>query len=146
MSDVNIVLTKMPHELLLPAPPFLFVDRVLAFDGTTLHCRKQVGYNEPYLVGHFPGNPIVPGVHLIEMANQAGALLEIALRGAVLTEGYLANVKSFTFFNPVRPGDALAIKVERVGELGSYSTVKAFIGFEGEKRKAAKGEVVLYFR
>ncbi len=145
-DDQNLIFEKMPHELLKPAPPFLFVDRVDSFDGAVLICRKQVGYNEPYLAGHFPGNPVVPGVLLIEMANQAGALLAIARLGATFSEGYLARTGNFTFYNFARPGDCLAIRMEYKEQAGNFFTARALITFHGEKKKAARGEVILYLR
>lgn len=144
----NIVFSKMPHELLKTAPPFLFVDKVHEFDRAEqkIICSKQVGYNEPYLAGHFPGDPIVPGVLITEMAVQASALLLTAINDQALEEGYLVRTKEFSFYNPVRPGSCLMLRVELLEHTGNFVTTKALITFQGEKRKAAKGEVVLFLR
>jgi len=144
----NIVFSKMPHELLKTAPPFLFVDKVHEFDSVNqrIVCAKQVGYNEPYFAGHFPGDPIVPGVLLIEMAGQASALLLTAINDRTLEEGYLVRTKEFTFYNAVRPGSCLMIRVELVEQTGNFVTTKALLTLQGEKRKVAKGEVVLFLR
>lgn len=144
----NIVFLKMPHELLKTAPPFLFVDKVQEFDREEqrIVCSKLVGYNEPYLAGHFPGDPIVPGVLIIEMAVQASALLLTAINDEVLQEGYLVRTKDFSFYNPVRPGSCLMLRVELLEHTGNFVTTKALITIQGEKRKVAKGEVILFLR
>jgi len=144
----NIVFARRPHELLKTAPPFLFVDKVHEFDREEqrIICSKQVGYNEPYLAGHFPGNPIVPGVLITEMAVQASALLLTAINDEVLEEGYLVRTKEFSFYNPVQPGSSLMLRVELVEHTGNFVTTKALITLQGEKRKIAKGEVVLFLR
>ncbi len=140
----NIVFQKAPHELLKTAPPFLFVDRVHEFYDDILVCSKQVGYNEPYFAGHFPGNPVVPGVLVVEMATQASALLMTARPDSKLTAGYLVRIKDFTFYHQVKPGDCLSIRVELKEETGNYVTTKALVTFWGEKKKVARGEVILY--
>ncbi|KJS23177.1 MAG: hypothetical protein VR72_02705 [Clostridiaceae bacterium BRH_c20a] len=138
----------MPHELLKTAPPFLFVDKVHEFnrEEKRLICSKQVGYNEPYFAGHFPGDPIVPGVLIIEMAVQASALLLTAINNTGLEEGYLVRTKDFSFYNAAKPGSCLMIQVELKEHTGNFVTAKALVTFQGEKRKAAKGEVVLFLR
>lgn len=147
-GETNIIYTKKPHELLKMTPPFLFIDKINEFDSEqkTLLCSKLVGYNEPYLAGHFPGQPIVPGVLMIEMAAQASALLMTALNDKVLEEGYLVRAKDFSFYNMAMPGCCLMIKVQLQEHTGSFLTTKAVITFQGEKKKAAKGEVVLFLR
>ncbi|KUO64324.1 MAG: hypothetical protein APF84_09815 [Gracilibacter sp. BRH_c7a] len=147
-DEKNIIFSKRPHQLLKTAPPFLFIDKVHEFDSEQkiLLCSKQVGYNEPYLAGHFPGEPIVPGVLLIEMAAQASALLLIALNNTGFEEGYLVRTKDFSFYNAAIPGSCLMIKVQLQEHTGNFLTTKAIITFKGEKKKAAKGEVVLFLR
>lgn len=147
-DETNIIYTKKPHELLKMTPPFLFIDRINEFDSEqkVLLCSKQVGYNEPYLAGHFPGQPIVPGVLMVEMAAQASALLVTALNNTVLEEGYLVRVKDFSFYNMAIPGCCLMIKVQLQENTGGFLTTKAVITFQGEEKKAAKGEVVLFLR
>ena len=147
-DEKNIVFSKRPHELLKTAPPFLFVDKVHEFDSEQqiLLCSKQVGYNEPYLAGHFPGDPIVPGVLIIEMAVQASALLLMAINNAGFEEGYLVRTKDFSFYNAARPGSCLMIKVQFQEYTGNFLTAKALVTFQDDKKKAAKGEVVIFLR
>jgi 3-hydroxyacyl-[acyl-carrier-protein] dehydratase len=141
------VLTKRPHDILKQAAPFLFIDRVLRQEGQEIECVKHLAYNEPYFAGHFPGEPIVPGVLMIEMAAQASMLLSIALEDAESTEpriGYLVRTQDFRFYNPGRPGDSLHILVEMKERLGNYHTTKVRIVNGHDQSRIAKGELVFF--
>ncbi|MFP2929964.1 3-hydroxyacyl-ACP dehydratase FabZ family protein [Pyxidicoccus sp. 3LG] len=134
-----------PHLLLRQAPPFLFIDRVLEIQEGQITCLKNVTYGEPYLQGHFPGDPIVPGVLLVEMCAQACMLL--AQHGAASQgprTGYLAKVCEFTFHRPVRPGDSLLIHVELEGKTGGYQTVKAQVRLQGTQERVCRGRLVAF--
>lgn len=141
------VLDKRPHEILKQAPPFLFIDRVLRLEGNEIECVKHLAYNEPYFAGHFPGEPIVPGVLMIEMAAQASMLLSISLENSDQTEpriGYLVRTQDFRFYNPGRPGDSLHIIVEMKEQLGNYHTTKARIINGHDQSRIAKGELIFF--
>lgn len=101
--DVRHVL---PHRY-----PFLLVDRVLSQDGDDFVCLKNVTVNEPFFQGHFPGEPIMPGVLIVEALAQAAAV-GLALREGDLggTTGYLAGVENARFRRKVVPGDALRLE------------------------------------
>lgn len=141
------ILEKTPQEILKQAPPFLFIDRVLRFDGKELECVKHLAYNEPYFAGHFPGGPILPGVLMIEMAAQASMLLSIALEGLEITEpriGYLVRTQDFRFYNPGRPGDSLHILVQMKERVGDYHTTKAILMNGHTGAKLGKGELTFF--
>ncbi|BFT74188.1 3-hydroxyacyl-ACP dehydratase FabZ family protein [Paenibacillus sp. P36] len=141
------VLNRPPHQILKQAPPFLFIDRVIRLEGSTIECVKNVAYNEPYFAGHFPGEPIVPGVLMIEMAAQASMLLSIALEDLDKAEariGYLVRTQDFRFINPSRPGDTLHIIVEMKEKLGNYHTTKVRIINGSTQAKVAKGELIFF--
>lgn len=134
-----------PHELLKQAPPFLFVDRVDKVGDEWIECIKQLAYNEPYFDGHFPDDPIVPGVLMIEASAQASMLLTMAMSGQTDARvGYLAQTKGFTFFNPVRPGDTLRIKVAMKKRVGNYFTTSATLKVDHTGKRAAKGELIFF--
>ena len=108
--EAHQIETLIPHRY-----PFLLVDRVLAFEpGASLDAIKNVTANEPFFQGHFPGNPVMPGVLIIEALAQAGCLLsQLSFEG----EGerplyYLAGVDGARFRATVRPGDTLDLRID----------------------------------
>jgi beta-hydroxyacyl-ACP dehydratase FabZ len=107
------ILAILPHRY-----PFLLVDRVLSVEegpksgtrvGRRIKALKQVSFNEPFFQGHFPGNPVMPGVLIIEAMAQAGALAYIK-REDPKGNLAIANVRSAKFRKPVVPGDSLIIE------------------------------------
>ena len=109
--DVEGIQRLLPHR-----PPFLLVDRVVAFEkDRALTAIKGVTMNEPFFTGHFPGHPVMPGVLILEALAQAGALLaclsiEEAERAEKVT--YLMGIDGARFRKPVVPGDRLELRVE----------------------------------
>ena len=102
------ILGYLPHRY-----PFLLVDRVDELvPGERVVARKTVSANEPYLQGHFPGNPIMPGVLVVEALAQACCVLAFETRGRKPVDGYLhylAGVDNARFRRPVLPGDVLEL-------------------------------------
>jgi len=100
------VLKYLPHR-----EPFLFIDEVIDIDlGNSIHAIKKVLPEEDYLRGHFPGNPIVPGVIIIEALAQASGILGFKTMDKTPQEGSLyvfAGVDNVRFRKRVRPGDTL---------------------------------------
>ncbi|PTA69696.1 3-hydroxyacyl-ACP dehydratase FabZ [Deinococcus arcticus] len=103
MSPILIqeVLQTLPHRF-----PFVLVDRVLSAEGGTVHALKNVSVNEPYFPGHFPQEPVMPGVLIVEAMAQASMF---CLHGQLEsgTVGYLAGVEGARFKRKVIPGDQL---------------------------------------
>jgi 3-hydroxyacyl-[acyl-carrier-protein] dehydratase len=105
---IQKIMSILPHRY-----PFLLVDRVTSVEpGQRIRAYKNVTSNEPFFPGHFPGNPVMPGVLIIEAMAQAVALLaytsgDINLEGKVI---YLAGVDGARFRRPVRPGDRLDLE------------------------------------
>ncbi|MEX2535402.1 MAG: 3-hydroxyacyl-ACP dehydratase FabZ [Trueperaceae bacterium] len=103
--DIRAIL---PHRY-----PFLMVDAFVSQEGDTFECVKNVSYNEPFFQGHFPSEPVMPGVMIVEALAQAAAV-GLAVRedkqdGQV---GYLAAVDSAKFRRKVVPGDRLRLTGE----------------------------------
>src|SRR3954465_4271618 len=108
------ILGLLPHRY-----PFLLIDRVLEVGDDRVVALKNVTFNEPYFQGHYPGNPVMPGVLQIEaMAQAAGVLM---LR-KISTEGKTALFMScdkVKFRRAVRPGDQLVIHVKLTKSRGN---------------------------
>ena len=126
--DVEGIQRLLPHR-----PPFLLVDRVVAFEkDTSLTALKSVTMNEPFFTGHFPGHPVMPGVLILEALAQAAALLAcLSLPpdqvGNKVT--YLMGIDGARFRKPVVPGDRLELRVEVTKNKGAVwkQTAKALV-------------------
>jgi 3-hydroxyacyl-[acyl-carrier-protein] dehydratase len=108
--DVEGIQKLLPHR-----PPFLLVDRVVAFEkDTSLTALKAVTMNEPFFPGHFPGHPVMPGVLILEALAQACALLACLSMPPEEVQGkvtYLMGIDGARFRKPVVPGDRVELKV-----------------------------------
>jgi 3-hydroxyacyl-[acyl-carrier-protein] dehydratase len=108
-ADIQLIQRILPHRY-----PFLLVDRVRRIDGTrTAQGIKNVTMNEPHFQGHFPGEPIMPGVTIIEAMAQTAAVMIGASLG--LTGGnlliYFMSIDNAKFRRKVVPGDQLVMDV-----------------------------------
>jgi 3-hydroxyacyl-[acyl-carrier-protein] dehydratase len=107
--DINQIQAILPHRY-----PFLLIDRVIEIDRRRkIVALKNVTINEPFFTGHFPGNPIMPGVLTVEAMAQAGATLlltELEDRDNKLV--VFTGIERARFRRPVVPGDQLRIEVE----------------------------------
>ena len=125
--DIDEILENLPHRY-----PFLLLDRVCeVVPGERIVGYKNIAANEPYLQGHFPGYPIVPGVLVVESLAQLCCILAIKTRGTKPRDGhlhYLAGVDGARFKRPVRPGDVLDLQ----GVLVSQR--QRLMKFDGEAR------------
>ena len=105
----------LPHR-----EPFLFIDEVIDIDqNNQIHVRKYISPDEYFLDGHFPNNPIFPGVIIIEALGQASGILGFVKMNKTPDEGsiyVLAGVDKVRFRKRVRPGDTLDIYSTVLGE------------------------------
>jgi 3-hydroxyacyl-[acyl-carrier-protein] dehydratase len=112
--DIQEILALLPHRY-----PMLLIDRVIDFTpGKSLHAIKNVSINEPIFTGHFPNQPIFPGVLILEAMAQATGLLGFkTVENRSENELYLfAAVDNARFKQPVIPGDTLHLHVEFLKE------------------------------
>ncbi len=106
--DINAIHEILPHRY-----PFLLVDRILEFSENTITGQKNVTINEPFFQGHFPGNPIMPGVLQLEaMAQVGGILLLNTIDNPKSIWVYFVAIDNARFKKPVIPGDTLILELE----------------------------------
>ncbi len=122
------VLTLIPHR-----PPFLFLDEILERDEKHIKAVKTLHPDEPYLAGHYPGRPIMPGVLICECVFQAGAALLFG-RGGLDPQKVpvLTKIQNARFRRPVFPGAKLVIAVEIREEIGPALILKGSASVDGQ--------------
>lgn len=115
--DINRVMEMIPHRY-----PFLMIDRVVdMIANVSATGIKNVSINEPYFQGHFPSQPVMPGVLVIEAMAQTAAVLVVHTLGPK-AEGklvYFMSVDSARFRKPVVPGDCLRVHVTKERSRGN---------------------------
>jgi 3-hydroxyacyl-[acyl-carrier-protein] dehydratase len=135
------MLIENPADWIPHRPPILSVDSVDVVEpGVRGRGSRRFTATEPWLQGHFPDNPVVPGVALIEGVAQTAALVLLAAAGRP-GGGFLADVSRFRFKKPVVPPVEVVFEVEIAGSFGALKKVvgRALCGGE----VAAEGELVI---
>ncbi|MBK9991856.1 MAG: 3-hydroxyacyl-ACP dehydratase FabZ [Verrucomicrobia bacterium] len=133
MSDITATL---PHRF-----PFLFVDRVTESEpGKFARGYKNVSHNEWFFSGHFPNDPIMPGLLIAEAMAQMGAFAVSTSFGG----GLLVSVKDLQFKASVKPGDRLDLSFEIISERGPFLTGKGVATVDG--KLVARADEMLIFR
>ncbi len=107
LYDQQDIEKKLPHRY-----PFLLVDKIIELTDTQIVGIKNVTYNEWFFQGHFPGNPIMPGVLQIEALAQTGGMLAMHLSPKGLYDTYFLKIDNCKFKQKVVPGDTLVLKME----------------------------------
>ncbi|WP_246213244.1 3-hydroxyacyl-ACP dehydratase FabZ [Enterobacteriaceae endosymbiont of Macroplea mutica] len=107
---INEILNILPHRY-----PFILIDRIIYVDTTRLviHVIKNITINEPYFIGHFPNQPIYPGVLILEsMIQTTGILLYKTVSNNFIKQKmfYVVSIKNIRFKQKVIPGDQIIIK------------------------------------
>ncbi len=136
------LLNKNITELLPHRKPFLFIDRVVSIEGTNkIVAEKKINKDDDYLKGHFPGNPIVPGVLIVESMAQASGIISAYNLGESQDTYFLSRISDVRFRHPVFPGDTLIINAEILDHFGEVVKTHAWCEVSG--RVVAEGELVL---
>ena len=106
--------------------PFLMVDRITEYDDTHVTGYKNVTINEPFFEGHFPGDPTMPGVMILESMGQVASVLLGLKMGEEHKDkiAFLAGIDKARFRKPVRPGDKLVTKAELTKTRSTSAKVK----------------------
>ena len=127
-ADIAMVLKMLPHRY-----PFLMVDRVIDIQGDEHGIGiKNVTINEPQFQGHFPGNPVFPGVLMIEGMAQTAGVLCIAATGAQPKSVFFLTIDKAKFRKPVRPGDTIEYHMKRIAHR------KSMWWYRGEAKVAGR--------
>ena len=128
LMDINDIRKKLPHRY-----PMLLIDKVIEIKDNTVVAVKNVSGNEPFFQGHFPEEPVMPGVLLVEAMTQAGGLL--VLKDAKETDNwstYFLKIDNVKFRQKIIPGDTLVFRVELQGSINhGIGTLQAY-AFVGE--------------
>lgn len=132
----NIDIQKiLPHRY-----PFLLVDKIVELEeGKKIKGIKNVTVNEPFFQGHFPGNPIMPGVLICEALAQVGAVMLLSLEENKGKLGVFTGINNFKFRRQVVPGDTLELNAELVTY--RHGMGKANVEALVDGQTAAKGEI-----
>ncbi len=125
--DINQIRNLLPHR-----PPFLLVDRIFHVDETSIAGIKNVTMNEPFFVGHFPEEPVMPGVLIVEaMAQCSGILVLAGVDDPSLYSTYFMKIDNVKFKRKVIPGDTLQFELQFLEPVRRGVAVvegKAFVG------------------
>lgn len=122
------ILAAIPHR-----PPMLLVDEIVEQSDDQIECRKTFSADEHFLQGHYPGNPIVPGIVLCECAMQAGAVLLSAKASPSAGEVPVATrMNDVKFKRVVRPGDTIQIQVKLNEQLASAFFLTGKVTVDGK--------------
>lgn len=117
-------------ELIPQRPPFLFVDKIIERTDKSITTSLKVTGNEDFFKGHFPGNPIMPGVLLQEALFQSGAALMAGREGGGL--GVVTRVQNAKFKNMVKPGEELIMEVELTESISNAHYMKGTTKVNGK--------------
>lgn len=128
MFDVTKIMATIQHRY-----PFLLVDRILELEpGKRAVGLKNVTVNEEFFNGHFPGNPIMPGVLIVEHAAQVGGILLLATTGNEGKLALFAGIEEMKFRRRVVPGDQLITEVTVLRVSGRAGKVQVVCRVDGE--------------
>lgn len=129
--DIKEIMKIIPHRY-----PFLLIDKIIKMEkGKSITAIKNITMNEPYFNGHFPTEPVLPGVLIVEAIAQAGVcaiLLKEEFKGKT---AYLGGIKNAKFKAKVVPGDTLRLEVELV-KLKMVAGIGKGIAYVGDKKVA----------
>lgn len=135
-----ILTSKEIMEIIPHRSPFLLVDRILELvPGVRGVGRKCVSYNEPFFAGHFPNEPVMPGVLVLEALAQVGSVIILSKEENKGKNAYFGGISKARFRNKVLPGDVLTLEVELIKSKGKVgvASAKAY----DENKVYAEGEI-----
>lgn len=128
------IMDIIPHRY-----PFLLIDTIEELEpGVRALGKKCVSMNEPYFQGHFPGNPVMPGVLIVEALAQVGAVAILSRPEFQGKTAYFAGIDKARFRRKVIPGDILTLETEIIKVKGPVGVGRAIATVDGEKAAEAE--------
>jgi 3-hydroxyacyl-[acyl-carrier-protein] dehydratase len=136
---MSVYTTKELLEILPHRQPMLLIDTLEELEpGKRAVGKKCVSYNEPYFAGHFPGEPVMPGVLIVEALAQVGAAVMLScpeFKGKLV---YFGGIEHCRFRKKVVPGDVLMLEVEMIRQKGPLGVGKATATVDGKTAVTAE--------
>ena len=134
--DIKEIMDTIPHR-----QPFLLLDRIEEIvEGESVVAIKNVTYNEPFFAGHFPQEPVMPGVLIVEAMAQAGAVAILSMDDFKGKTAYFGGIKNAKFKKKVVPGDVLRleVKIEKLKKNAGVGMGTAYV----DGKVAAQAEII----
>ncbi|MEZ5355012.1 MAG: 3-hydroxyacyl-ACP dehydratase FabZ [Bryobacteraceae bacterium] len=126
--DIQAICDILPHRY-----PMLMVDKIVEMEEKRIVGIKNVTFNEPFFTGHFPDNPVMPGVLIVEaLAQVAGVLVLHAMEDRKSKVIFMARIEDASFRRPVRPGDQLKLEVELLHGRPTRARMKGTATVDGD--------------
>ena len=130
---MSIMTTQEIMEILPHRHPFLLIDTVEELEpGVRVVAKKNVTFDEQYFAGHFPGNPVMPGVLIVEALAQTGAVAILSQPEWKGKTAYFAGIDKAKFKKKVLPGDTLILETEIIKIKGPIGVGKAVARVDGK--------------
>lgn len=130
---MSLLSAKEIMEIIPHRQPFMLIDTVEELTpGVRAVAKKCVSYNEPFFQGHFPAEPVMPGVLIVEALAQTGAVAILSLEENKGKTAYFAAIQSAKFKKKVAPGDVLMLETEIIKQKGSIGIGKATATVDGK--------------
>lgn len=130
---MSVLTAKEIMEIIPHRQPFMLVDTIEELDsGKKAVGKKCVSYNEPFFAGHFPQEPVMPGVLILEALAQVGAVSILSCPDFKGKTAYLGAVNHAKFKGKVSPGDVLMLEVEMIKQKGPIGIGKGTATVDGK--------------
>lgn len=138
---MSVYTAKEIMEIIPHRHPFLLIDTIEELEeGVRAVGKKCVSFNEPYFAGHFPGNPVMPGVLIVEALAQVGAVALLGLPEWKGKTAYFAGINKARFKQKVLPGDVLMLETKITKVSGPIGVGEAIATVDG--RTACRAELM----